>query len=87
MKLLNSRNALISCSACHAIGEIGRNGPLPLPAGLEKMEQGKEIYYHSFSFSFLFLEAFNAADPSGAQNACNTRAATMSGETGRPGML
>lgn len=40
VKLLNSRNALISCSACHAIGEIGRNGPLPLPAGLEKMEQG-----------------------------------------------
>ncbi|XP_058950151.2 proteasome adapter and scaffold protein ECM29 isoform X1 [Pocillopora verrucosa] len=39
VKLLNSRNALISCSACHAIGEIGRNGPLPLPAGLEKMEQ------------------------------------------------
>ena len=38
-------------------------------------------------FLFLFLEAFNAADPSGAQNACNTWAATMSGETGRPGML
>ena len=40
VKLVNSRNALISCSACNSIGEIGRNGPLPLPAGVETMEQG-----------------------------------------------
>ena len=40
VKLVSSRNALISCSACNSIGEIGRNGPLPLPAGVEEMEQG-----------------------------------------------
>ncbi|XP_078353041.1 LOW QUALITY PROTEIN: proteasome adapter and scaffold protein ECM29-like [Oculina patagonica] len=39
VKLINSRNALISCSACNSIGEIGRNGPLPLPVGVETMEQ------------------------------------------------
>lgn len=40
VRLVSSRNALISCSACNSIGEIGRNGPLPLPAGVEAMEQG-----------------------------------------------
>lgn len=39
VKLINSRNALISCSACNSIGEIGRNGPLPLPAGVDKMDE------------------------------------------------
>ena len=43
VKLINSRNALISCSACNSIGEIGRNGPLPLPAGVEKMDQGLDL--------------------------------------------
>ena len=44
VKLINSRNALISCSACNSIGEIGRNGPLPLPAGVEKMDQGLDLF-------------------------------------------
>lgn len=41
VRLISSRNPLISCSACNSIGEIGRNGPLPLPAGVETMEQEK----------------------------------------------
>ncbi|CAH3027447.1 unnamed protein product [Porites evermanni] len=39
VRLISSRNALITCSACNSIAEIGRNGPLPLPAGVESMEQ------------------------------------------------
>ncbi|XP_044163962.1 proteasome adapter and scaffold protein ECM29-like isoform X2 [Acropora millepora] len=39
VKLVSSRNALISLSACNAIGEIGRNGPLPLSSGAELMDQ------------------------------------------------
>ncbi|XP_068677297.1 proteasome adapter and scaffold protein ECM29-like isoform X3 [Montipora foliosa] len=39
VKLVGSRNALISFSACNSISEIGRNGSLPLPDGFESMDQ------------------------------------------------
>ena len=50
VKLINSRNALISCSACNSIGEIGRNGPLPLPAGVETMDQGVVVLEINLTF-------------------------------------
>lgn len=33
--LLNDSKVAIKAAACQALGEIGRNGPLPLPPGVE----------------------------------------------------